>query len=154
MKRKLWSPVALSAAMVASSATASASDEKPLTCLGGRRAGLVRGHFTGTIVCSRKDASFVLVGRTTESNFYVYDYRYKFRPTGGNVKHGGQKIVLFRNDVYVGQYALSPPPYVTVTVSGSYVSLQTAGSSKVELDLTRKPPGHMLFDGEVEKFTR
>ena len=154
MRRKLCSTVPLSAAMIVSSATASVSGERPLACLEGRRADLVRGHFTGTIVCSRKDASFVLVGRTTGSNFYVYDYRYKFRPTGGNVRHGGQKIVVFRNNVYVGQYALSPPPYATVTVSGSYVSLSAAGTPKVELDLTRKPPGHMLFNGEVETFSR
>jgi hypothetical protein len=154
MKRKLWSPVALSAAMIASSATASASAESPLPCLGGRRAALVQGHFSGAIVCSRRDASFVLVGRTTGKEFYVYDYRYRFRPTHANVRHGGQKIVVFRNNVYVGQYALSPPPYVTVTVTGSYVSLSTAGTPKVKLDLTRKPPDHMLFDGEVEAFSR
>lgn len=68
--------------------------------------------------------------------------------------HGGQKIVVFRNNVYVGHYALSPPPYITVTVSGAHVWLQTAGKPNVDLDLTREPPGHILFDGELETFSR
>lgn len=142
------------AATGASGATASASDGRPLPCLGGRQAALVRGHFTGAIVCSKKNASFVLVGRTTGRKFYIYDYRYRFLPTHGNVMHGGQKIVVFRNNAYVGQYALSPPPYVTVTVHGPYISFQIAGTPKVELDLTRQPPGKMLFYGEVETFSR
>jgi hypothetical protein len=154
MKRNLWNSAVVSASMVASVASASASNRRPPPCLEGKRAALLQGHFTGKIICSGKNASFVLIGRTTGQNFYIYDYRYRYLPSGSNVMHGGQKLVVFRNKVYVGQYALSPPPYVTVTVSGPYLTLQTAGTQKVDLDLTREPPGHMSFDGEVETFSR
>lgn len=154
MKGKLWSPVVLAAVVVASGATALASDERPLPCLAGMRTALVQGHFTGPIVCSRKDASFILVGRTAGNKFSVYDYRYRFLPVRGNVMHGGQKMVVFRNNVYVGQYSFSPPPFITLTVNGTHVSLKTAGTPKVELDLTHAPPSHILFDGEVETFSR
>ena len=153
MKRKRWNLAVLVAAGTLG-AMASASNGRPVSCLEGRQAALVRGHFTGAIVCSKKYASFVLVGRTAGRNFYIYDYRYRFLPAHGNVMHGGQKIVVFRNNAYVGQYPLSPPPYATVTVHGPYISLQIAGAPKVKLDLTRQPPGQMHFNGEGETFSR
>jgi hypothetical protein len=154
MTGKLWSPVALAAVVFASVAAASTSHERPLPCLAGMRSALVQGHFTGPILCSRKDASFVLVGRTAKNKFSIYDYRYRFLAARGGVMHGGQRMVVFRNNVYVGQYLLSPPPYNTLNVNGTHVSLKAAGTLKVELDLTRAPPSHILVDGEVETFSR
>jgi hypothetical protein len=154
MKGKMWSPVVMAAGVVASNATASASNVKPLPCLADMRAALVQGHFTGPILCSRKDAAFVLVGRTKGNKFSIYDYRYRFLPAGGNVMHGGQKMVVFRNNVYAGHYSLSPPPYTTITVNGGYASLKTDGQSGIELNLKRKPPRRFLFNGEVVTFSR
>jgi hypothetical protein len=147
-------PVVLAAGVIVSSATVSASGGRPLPCLAGMRAALVRGRFTGPLICNRNDASFILVGRTTGNNFTIYDYRYRYLPVGGNVMHGGQKMVVFRKNVYVGQLSLSPPPYATATVNGTYIALQKAGASKVEFDLKRVPIDNIVFDGEVVTFSR
>ncbi|MBB5716458.1 hypothetical protein [Sphingomonas aerophila] len=154
MDHNLFGPIVLWAAIGGLSATASASDETKPPCLAGMRPALVQAHFTGPIICSTKDASFVLVGRTRRSGFRIYDYRYKFRPQHGNVTHGGQRVVVVRGGIYVGQYLLAPPPYAKVTVSGPYVSLQRLGAAKVKLDFEREPPRQTLFDGEVELFSR
>jgi hypothetical protein len=69
--------------------------------------------------------------------------------------HGGQRLVIFRGDRYVGQYHLSPPPYVTVTLNGSRVVLRTPGTSRnVEVDLSSAPPKKILVNGEVETLYR
>jgi hypothetical protein len=66
-------------------------------CLMGLRDSLSRGGFSGPLICSKDDATFVLVGRTNKSHYSIYDYRYRFRPKDGNVMHGGQKIVVFKD---------------------------------------------------------
>lgn len=144
----------LVAGVVASGAAMAAPASEPLSCLSGFRSSLVRGHFTGPLVCSGKDATFLLVGRTAGDIFSIYDYRYRYLPAGGSVMHGGQKLIVFHGKVYVGQYALSPPPYVTVTVNGSKVVLKTRGRKQVKLDFSRKPPGQIMIGGEVETFSR
>jgi hypothetical protein len=106
-------------------------------------------------VCSKKDASFVPKGRTTGVQFSIYDYRYKYLPSGGNVMAGGQKIIVFRGATYVGQYALSPPPFVEVFVKGANVELRSLGNrSIVQLDLSRAPPAKILVNGETAIFFR
>lgn len=155
MKGKLWGSVLLAAGVVGSCGTVSASNQTPLPCITGMRDALVKGHFTGPLVCSKKDATFVLVGRTAGDKFSIYDYRYRYLPTGGSVMHGGQKVIVFHDKTYVGQYAFSPPPYIIVTVNGTHVSLQTTGiSKKIQMDLSREPPGQILINGEVETFGR
>jgi hypothetical protein len=154
MKRKLWASVVLASILVSSSMVL-ASDQTPPLCLSGMRASLVHGHFTGPIVCSRKDATFVLMGRTAGDKFSIYDYRYRYLPAGGNVMHGGQKVVVFRDRSYLGQYALSPPLYIIVAVKDTHVSLRAAGNSKgVTLDFSRDLPSRILIGGEMETFNR
>jgi hypothetical protein len=154
MKWKLWASVVL-ASMVVSSSMVLASDQTPPLCLAGMRAALVHGHFTGPIVCSRKNATFVLVGRTAGDKFSIYDYRYRYLPAGGNVMHGGQKLMVFRDRSYLGQYALSPPPYIIVAVKDTHVSLRASGASRgVTLDFSREPPSRILVGGEMETFIR
>jgi len=155
MKKVLLGAAVLAASVVWSSAAVSASDQGPLRCLAGMRAALIRGRFSGVIVCSKKNATFTLVGRTTGDKFSIYDYRYRFLPAGGDVMHGGQRVVVFRGSTYVGQYTMSPPPYVIVTMNGTHVVLQpTDTREKVELDFSVQPPGEILVNGEIETFYR
>lgn len=127
----------------------------PAPCLAGMRKALVEGRFTGPLVCSQENATFVLAGRTTGDKFSVYDYRYRFRPPAGNVMHGGQKVVVFQGARYIGQYALSPPPYATVSVSGAEVVLKYEdGKGNASLEFSRQPPKKVLVNGEVAVFLR
>ena len=142
--------------IVASWPLSLAATRPPSDCLAGLREALVEGHFTGPLVCSGTDATFVLVGRTAGNGFSIYDYRYKYDPPGGgNVLHGGQKIVVFRGNRYVGQYALSPPPYDAAYVHGTNVVLQSSETRQsVRLDFSRKPPSEVYLDGERLTFYR
>lgn len=124
-------------------------------CLAGFRGALIEGHFTGPLVCSASDATLVLVGRTAGYRFSIYDYRYRYLPPGGNVMHGGQKIVVFQGIRYVGQYALSPPPYTTVSVNGTHVVFQSRDTQEtVRLDFSKNPPREVVIDGESHRFYR
>jgi hypothetical protein len=119
------------------------------------RDALVEGHFTGPLVCSPRDATFVLAGKTAGDKFSVFDYRYRFRPPGGKVMHGGQKVVVFQGSSYIGQFALSPPPYATVIVDGTRVLLEIKDTGqKVSLDFSTGPPRELLINGEAEVFFR
>jgi hypothetical protein len=94
------------------------------------------------------------MGRTAGNKFSIYDYRYRYLPEHGNVMHGGQKIVVFRDRTYVGQYALSPP-YVTAIVNRTHVLLRTAVDPQgTNLDFSRGPPRQILVGGEIETFFR
>jgi hypothetical protein len=147
--------IMLASSLPHSAAAKDASDE----CLSGMREALVAGHFTGPLVCSKKNATFALVGRTTGGKYAVYDYRYRYMPEGGNAMHGGQKIVIFRGRSYVGQYALSPPPYVDVSVSGTDVVLKVVNDlshslEAVRLNLSEQLPLSVFINGETETLYR
>lgn len=124
------------------------------TCLGGMKGALTKGHFSGPLVCS-SDADFMLVGKTTGPTPYsIYDYRYRYTPPDGNVTHGGQRLLVFRGDEYLGQYSMNPPPYTVVTVSGAYATLSKHGAETVMADFSKGPPDSIYFDGETEAFYR
>lgn len=124
-------------------------------CMAGRKKSLIQAQFSGPIICSGKDATFVLAGRTSGNEFSIYDYRYRYRPLNGSVKHGGQRIVIFHGETYVGQYALSVPPYVSISVSGSLVKIRSSDTPKrVSLDLSKGPPNKILANGEVAELFR
>jgi hypothetical protein len=119
-------------------------------CMAGLRKTLVAQGFE-PVFCSKKDASFVLVGRTAGSGFSIYDYRYAFRAAA--VMHGGQRLVVMRGSKYVGQYSLLP--LVTVSVRGKYVVLKGDDDREpVKLDFSRRPPAKILVNGEQETFYR
>lgn len=135
----------------ASSFLAAAS---PTACLAGKRQALIDGGFTGPLICSNKNATFTFVGRPRDSEYTVYDYRYRFLPHAEGVMHGGQKLVVFRGGKYVGQYPLSPPPYIRVSIAGANVVLRGDYTEPAWLDFSREPPGRILVNGEVETFSR
>jgi len=139
----------------ASATPSLAAHQASTPCLAGKRAALVQGHFSGGLFCSRKNASFVLVGRTAGKNYAIYDYRYRFLPHPEGVMHGGQRLLVFHGDKYVGQYVLSPPPYISVSVKRSQLLLQTPDNREtVRLDFSRKPQSKIFINGEAEEFGR
>lgn len=122
-------------------------------CLSGRREALAAGGFSGLLECSGEDVALKFVG-TTESGYMIYDYRY--RAMGAAVMHGGQRLVIFRGSTYVGQYALSPPPYSTVSVLGAEVRVRSGepSSESAVLDFSKGVPSHALLDGHVVDLCR
>ena len=109
-------------------------------CLGGMKSAMTKGHFSGPRICSRK-ANLTLVGKTTgPTPYYIYDYRYSYMPPGGNVLHGGQRLLVFRGGKYLGQYSMNPPPYTVVRVTGAYATLSKHGAETVVTDFSKGPP--------------
>ncbi|RZJ45531.1 MAG: hypothetical protein EON87_07255 [Brevundimonas sp.] len=138
----------MSAALL--SASGCATPEPRQACMAGLTRALTEGGFSGPILCADADASFDLAGRVGE--YSVYDYRYRYRPLHGAVDHGGQRILIFRGETYLGQYSASPPPYVSVSVQGSQVSFGAADSKP--LDLSNGPPADTVLSGQDVSFFR
>jgi|GEM_PF-2210189 len=117
-------------------------------CPAGLQEALIAGRFSGGPVCSGEESTFILSG-TTRSGYTVYDYRY--RVMAAAVMHGGQRILIFKDSDYVGQYSLSPPPYSTLSVTDSRVVVETPGSPSEEavLVFSNGPPLQVFIDGHV-----
>jgi len=125
------------------------------TCMAGMRQALAAGHFSGPIVCSPRDATFTLVGKTARDGYAIYDYRYRFLPTHGNVYHGGERILVFRGGKYLGQYVASPPPHVSLSVRGSVLRIASEpGDGNLPLDFSHGPPRKALISGMEAEFFR
>lgn len=115
-------------------------------CLSGRSDALLAGGFTGPIVCSIEDSTFVEIGQIRDH--VLYDYHYRYLPAGGAVMRGGQKVVVFKGARYAGQYALNPPPYANVSLKGSRVLFQTDGYSGVSvMEFANGPPPRVFSGG-------
>jgi hypothetical protein len=120
-------------------------------CLAKRRT----AGFAGKEWLCNKTSTFRFVGRISRSGYEIYDYRYRFLPHAGGVMHGGQRIMIFRDGKYIGEYPLSPPPEVNMAVRGARLMLSTGGSDqKVELNLSKGLPARILVNGKVEDFAR
>jgi len=126
----------------------------PAGCLAGYKQALLAGGFTGPIVCSRRNATFRLIGTTEGYGYRVYDYRYRYGPREAAVMHGGQKIVILHNGTYVGQYALSPPPYVRMRIRGTRLILRSGLKPPIRLDLAKHLPSGIFINGETDRLYR
>lgn len=119
-------------------------------CLGGMKHALENGKFTGPLVCEKNNYSFNMIGRTKGNEYTVYDYRYRYIPKNGNIAHGGQKVVIFRKNIYVGQYNLTPPPYAIMAMNGSELMIKFPDSERgVKVDLSTNLPSKIFADGET-----
>jgi hypothetical protein len=115
-------------------------------CLSGRSEALLTGNFSGPIVCSSEDATFIEIG--TVGDYTLYDYRYRFLPEHGAVMHGGQKVVMFKGSRYAGQYALNSPPYANVSLNGSKVLFRTKDRPGVSvMEFANGPPPEIFSGG-------
>lgn len=65
--------------------------------------------------------------------------------------HGGQRLIVFEGERYVGNYTLQPK--VSVAVKGTQVVLKgDEDKAAVRLDFSSRPPTRILVNGEVETF--
>jgi hypothetical protein len=124
-------------------------------CPEGLRETLQRGGFSGEVFCDKPNAEFSLVGvaHTSAAKYTVYDYRYRFLPEGGTAWHGGQRIIILRNNEYLGQFVLSGPR-ANVKLRGTKLTLSKPDVEPVSVDLTNGVPSSVLFDGDVMHFER
>lgn len=139
------SKIMIAAALLMSSTLVGCQSGLARDCLSGRREALVTGGFSGLLECSGEDVTLNFVG-TTGSGYTVYDYRYRLMSAA--VMHGGQRLVIFKGAAYVGQYALSPPPYSTASVRASDVYVRTISEDAV-LDFSNGAPSQAFLDGHV-----
>jgi hypothetical protein len=120
-------------------------------CPVGLRETLERGGFSGAIFCDKPNAEFSLVGIvvTSQAKYTVYDYRYRFRPEHSSVWHGGQRMIIIRNNEYLGQFVLSPPPVTTIKIHGTTVTFSKPNVEEASVDLAKGVPAHIFFDGDL-----
>ena len=121
-------------------------------CLGGKKQALLDGHFTGPIVCSAGNATFQLIGSTLGYGYTIYDYR--FLAKDGVPEIWGQKVVIFHEREYIGQYDLSPPPFAEMLVNESQLLLGVNEVDEVSLELSSIPPAEVYLNGKIERFHR
>lgn len=124
-------------------------------CLDGRQAALKAGGFSGPLLCEGEHASFKLAGtiKGARQSYLVYDYRYQFMPEGGNVLHGGQRVVVLTSKgKYLGQYALAPPPPLDVLVKDSSIAISVGGEAKGVIEFKDGPSPSAHVDGEKVTF--
>jgi hypothetical protein len=147
------SKIGFAVAVLVLSTQAGCAQRPSSGCLSGRSEALLKEDFSGPIVCSREDATFVEIG--TVGDYVLYDYRYRFMPEHGAVMHGGQKVVMFNGARYAGQYALNPPPYANVSLKGSRVLFQTEGDPGVSvMEFAHGPPPQIFSGGQVSSLYR
>ena len=140
----------IAAAIFVASTSVASESGVPTECLSGMGRALVAGGFSGGVFCSTENATFRLAGTTGSGAYAIYDYRYRFMPQHGAVAHGGQRMVVFKDGQYVGQYSLSPPSFAALSVRGSEVLVQKDDDSDIAvLDFSNGPPQQALVDGYV-----
>ena len=130
-------------------------------CLNGLRAMLTSGGFSGSIDCSRDRLTVRQVGTLGPAGHVVtvYDYRYRLAPICAECAvHGGQRILFFKRNRYIGQYKPDPlrlavhhDRLVLIPEPWSGINRHPAVSVKV----TREgPPREVLVDGDLLELFR
>lgn len=118
-------------------------------CLRGISQILADGHFSGPIVCSTKNATLKRVGRTVSKSYVIYDYKFRYFPTNGQQRHGGQKIIVLRNSKYIGQYNLPVPPFANIYIRADKLIIESNSKGyKTVVDLKIRPPASINVDSE------
>jgi hypothetical protein len=94
--------------------------------MNGLRATLIAGGYSGDTDCTSVKASMrkIVAESVGGFPFTVYDLIYKTIPQGFGAAHGGERLLFFKDDQYVGQYDLSPPPLSAPTVEGGHIVLE------------------------------
>lgn len=132
-----------------------AEAKQPSACLAGKLSSLKKGGFSGPLLCDHNGVEFRSIGQVRGGNwnYFVYDYRYRFKPKDGAVLHGGQRLIVFDSQgSYLGQYALSPPPNLDVIIEGSQVKISASGQLKGAIEFATGPAPEVNIDGENTTF--
>lgn len=95
-------------------------------CMQGLRTALIAGGYSGSMDCSsvKFEIRKVVVKSGSNFPFSVYDLKYRTIPQGLEVAHGGERLLIFKDEKYVGQYVLSPPPFSAPTIIGDEILLE------------------------------
>lgn len=123
-------------------------------CLAGREQALKQGSFSGPLVCNNKNGSFQFLGLVgVNPTYYVYDYRFRFKPMNSSVYHGGQRLVVFDSGgQYLGQYAFTPPPNFDLIIKGTQIIVSINGIYKGAIEFSNGPEHTSHIDDESLMF--
>jgi hypothetical protein len=125
-------------------------------CLGRIGEALVAGGFSGPTDCQSADINLKKAGAIKErENIYdIYLLNYKTKAQGDLISHGGQRIIVFQGEKYIGQYALSPPPFHRIMIVKKSIVIGgiKAADGNTVLFTDVGPPQTAWIDGYVIKF--
>jgi hypothetical protein len=63
-------------------------------------------------------------------------------------------MIILRNNEYLGQFVLSPPPQTTIKLDGTMLRLSTPDVDGAPVDLANGVPRKILFDGDIMPLQR
>jgi len=90
-------------------------------CFGELRSSLVAGGYTGGVDCRTIKVNIMKAGYILGKNKYqIYSLVYKTHTLS---PHGGQRILVFHNQRYIGQYKLDTPPFYKIVADGSDIAV-------------------------------
>jgi hypothetical protein len=127
--------------------------------MSGLRPALIAGGYSGSTDCKivAFDIHRVLSKNGVNFPFSVYDLIYRTLPDfAGGQAHGGERLLIFKGQIYLGQYDLDPPPYSDPIIIGDDILLK--GSPRIDgnvIHLTRKElPPKVWLQGDVVEFVK
>jgi hypothetical protein len=82
--------------------------------------------------------------RRASYNIYILIY-VGLRAGDGLPGHGGERILMFRDGAYVGQFHLDTPPYYRVSVKGRSIRINTKAKYGNEIRMTEAGPPPNAF---------
>ena len=128
-------------------------------CMDGLQAALIAGGYGGYAGCELdKFEIHKLVPKNGGSfPFTVYDLIYQTIPQFvGAQSHGGERLLIFKDGKYLGQYALSPPPFSDPIIVGDDIVLEAAPKKwgNVIHFTKNEPPSKAWLQGYIDDFEK
>ncbi|HEY3889481.1 MAG TPA: hypothetical protein VGL73_12965 [Caulobacteraceae bacterium] len=120
-------------------------------CYGALAAPLRAGGYSGdggAYDCKDLKVDIKYVGRIVVQGrrFNIYDLIYETIPEQSDVAvHGGQRILIFRDRTYLGQFHLDTPPFFKVGIRGHSIHINTRAKYGNEVRLTKNGPPPNAF---------
>jgi hypothetical protein len=97
------------------------------SCYGVLRKPLSQGGFSGEPDCNKISLRVDKLGKVTRTrdSLDVYLIVYRSIPEPGMVSHGGEKIIILKDDkLYLGQYSITPNPLKKIRIEGGELIFQ------------------------------
>lgn len=134
-----------------------ASSPKSSWCFGTLGAILVAGNYSGELNCEQISITLHKIGviEATPKTYEIYNLIYKTITQDGYPPHGGQKILLFSNKQYVGQYSLSSPPFhgLSIDAKSIVIDIQKEKGNRINFD-ENGPPRSVFIDEDTVKLSK